>query len=1048
MRAILVALGCAIALLAQVDTGVVSGVVTDRSGAVVAGATITITRLGMDSPAELLTNESGFYSAIALRPGRYELSVAKEGFRSQKRQAFDLHVQDHAEINFQLDLASVEEQIVVKAAVPFLESETSSLGHVVEEKTVNELPLNGRSFIQLALLAAGTLPSRTIERDNFIANGARALENSYLLDGVDNRNWIMGNTGSAQIVQPIIDSIQEFKVQTATFSAEFGQAAGGVVNVTTKSGTNGLHGDVFEFLRNSRMDATPFFQPAGEAKPLLIQNQFGATLGGPVVRNRLFFFAGWQSSREVNAAPQIASVPSLDMRQGIFSKLVLDPDTQAPFPGNTIPKERWDPVAAALTQLYPLPNLPVTVRNFFYNPKERLIGDSYDTRIDYRLSTKDSLVARVSWNTGHNELPTVLPDPANGQGYVNLNGRSIMLSTTHVFSSSMLNELRFGAAYTDIQEDLFGERLFDQYGIEGALNEPKVKGLPNFNITGLTNLGTSPVSAAPIPAGGSGSVPFEKSGKVYQLLETFSWIRSRHTIKAGVDLKRITMFANDTNLARPKFVFDGTYTRIPFADFLLGYVQNAGSSQQHIATLRQGVYHGYIQDDWKATQRLTFNIGVRYELTTPFTEAHDRQSNFVLDPGACYFQSVTATEHARCGVSKALVRTDFNNVAPRLGVAYQASARTVIRSGFGVFYGRDEDAGIVSRLPNNPPFVTTSTFVGDQSTPAFLLQNGIPASSLTAANGNTSLISFPFDSPIPYVVQWTLNVQRQLGAGFVAQIGYTGSEAHKLAGGSNVNQAYPGTGDVNARRPYSGFSNITVRGQRISSNYHALLGQLERRFSNGFNILASYTYGHSIDGGSGGGDQNDPGVQDARNLASQRASSNFDVKHRFVLSGVYELPFGKKPGMLGTLIRDWQISGIYSHQTGQPFTVTLSKDPTATGTTARPDRLRDGSLPAGQRSVNHWFDTSAFVAPSCPCFGNSGRNILRGPGLFNVDVSIARDFRFTERMRLQFRSEAFNLFNHPNLGLPAASIGAADAGIIGSVVSPERQIQFALKLYF
>jgi hypothetical protein len=495
-------------------------------------------------------------------------------------------------------------------------------------------------------------------------------------------------------------------------------------------------------------------------------------------------------------------------------------------------------------------------------------------------------------------------------------------------------------------------------------------------------------------------------------------------------------------------VFDGTYTRIPFADFLLGYVQNAGSSQQHIATLQQGVYHGYIQDDWKATKKLTFNIGVRYELTTPFTEAHDRQSNFVLDPGVCYFQIVTAEEHARCGVGRALVGTDFNNVAPRLGVAYQVGARTVIRSGFGVFYGRDEDAGIVTRLPNNPPFVTTSTFVGDQSTPAFLLKNGIPANSVTAASGNTSLISFPFDLPLPYVVQWTLNVQRQFGAGFVAQVGYTGSEAHKLAGGTNVNQAYPGDGDVNARRPYPGFSNITVRGPRVSSNYHALVGQLERRFNNGFNILASYTYGHSIDNGSGGGDQNDPGVQDARNLSAQRASSNFDVKHRFVLSGVYEMPFGKKPGRLGALIRDWQISGIYSHQTGQPFTVTLSKDPTATSTTARPDRLRDGSLPSSQRSVNHWFDTSAFVVPSCYCFGNSGRNILRGPSLFNVDVSVARDFRFTERMRLQFRFEVFNLFNHPNLGLPAASIGATDAGIIGDVVSPERQIQLALKLYF
>ena len=1043
MRAILSTLSCAVALLAQVDTGVVSGIVTDPSGAVVPGATITVTRLEINSTVELLTNESGFYSATALRPGRYEISVIKKGFGSQKSK-LDVRVQDRAEQNFQLDVKTAAEEIMVTAATPLLESETSSLGHVVEETTVNELPLNGRNFIQLAILAAGTLPStRTPEGDTFISNGARALENSYLLDGIENRNWIMGNTGSAQIVQPIIDTIQEFKVQTATYSAEFGQAAGGVVNVTTKSGTNSLHGDIFEFLRNSQIDATPFFQPAGHAKPLLIQNQFGATLGGPIIRDRTFFFAGWQSSRDVNAAPQFGSVPTLEMRRGIFPKPIRDPIAQIPFPGNAIPEERWDPVATGLLRLYPLPNLPGDVQNFFYNPKERLSSDSYNTRVDHRLNAKTFLSARASWNTGYNQLPTTLPDPANAQSYVNLHGRSLMLSATHNISSSKLNELQFGAVYSDMQQDLFEERLFDQYGIQGAVNDPRVKGLPDIMVTGLSKLGISPPGVAPIPAGGSASVPYEKSGKVYQILEAFSWIHRRHTTKIGADLKRITMFAYDTNLARPALTFNGTYTGIALADFLLGAVQMARVSQQHIATLQQGAYQGYIQDDWRATRRLTFNAGVRYELTTPFTEAHDRQSNLVLETGACYLQIVTVKEHTRCGVGQALVRTDLNNVAPRLGLAYQASQRTVVRSGFGVFYGHDEDTGLVARLPTNPPYVTTGSFVGDQFEPAFRLQNGIP----DLLSVRSTLNSFPFDSPTPDMVQWNLNVQRDLGAGFVAQLGYVGSETHRLQGSINVNQPYPGTGDLNARRPYAGFSNITVRGSAINSNYHALLAQVERRFTNGFNILVSYTYGHSIDSGSSG-DPSDPGPQDARNLAAQRGSSGFDVKHRFVLSGVYKLPFVKKPGIVGKLVRDWQLSGIYSHQTGQPFTVTLSKDPTATGTTARPNRLQDGSLPAEERSVRRWFDASAFVVPPGTSFGDSGRNIIRGPGLFNLDLNVMREFRFTERRRLQFRAEAFNLFNHPNLGLPAAVIGSPDAGRISSVVSPERQLQAAIKLYF
>lgn len=357
MRISCVFLLCAVAA-AQVDTGSISGIVTDKTGGVIPGARVVIIHQSTNLTTELSTNESGFYSAPSLRPGPYEITVTHDGFRPQKSKPFELRVQDRAEVNFQLEVGGATTEISVSAAAPLLESETSSLGHVVEEKTVNELPLNGRNFIQLATLGAGTLPStRTAERDNFISNGARAVQNSYLLDGVDNKNRIMGfDKSSAQIVQPIIDAIQEFKVQTSTFSAEFGQAAGGVVNVTMKSGTNELHGNLFEFLRNSQMDATPYFQPAGTVKPLFIQNQFGATLGGHVIKNRTFFFGSWQSSREVNAAPQVGSVPTPAMRQGIFSKAVKDPLTKANFPNNTIPLTRWDPLVPKLLALYPEAN--------------------------------------------------------------------------------------------------------------------------------------------------------------------------------------------------------------------------------------------------------------------------------------------------------------------------------------------------------------------------------------------------------------------------------------------------------------------------------------------------------------------------------------------------------------------------------------------------------------------------------------------------------------------------------------------------------------------
>lgn len=499
MRACFLFTTCCLILTAQVDTGTVSGLITDKSGSVIPGAIVAVKQDATNLTTTLTSNESGFYSAPSLRPGNYVVSVTRDGFRPQKSAGFDLRVQDRVEVNFQLEVGAVTSEITISAAAPLLESETSSLGHVVDGKIATELPLNGRNFIQLATLGAGALPStRTAERDNFVSNGARPIQNSYLLDGIDNKNRILGfDKSSSQIVQPIIDAIQEFKVQTSTFSAEFGQAAGGVVNVTMKSGTNELRGNVFEFLRNSKMDATPYFQPASGGKPLFIQNQFGGTLGGRIIRDRTFFFGSWQTSREVNAAPQVGSVPTPEMTQGIFSKRVNDPLTKLAFPDNRIPLSRWDPLSAGLLKLYPQPNLPGEVRNFFYNPKERVNGNAYNVRLDHRIGNRDSAFVRVSRNWGQNQLPTTLPEPANQSGYVNVEGRSWVASETHMFAPNVINEFRFGFVYTHIQQDLFGKRLFDQYGIKGALNEPRIKGLPIFSINSLSSLGTAAARNGP-----------------------------------------------------------------------------------------------------------------------------------------------------------------------------------------------------------------------------------------------------------------------------------------------------------------------------------------------------------------------------------------------------------------------------------------------------------------------------------------------------------------------------------------------------------------------
>ena len=447
---------------------------------------------------------------------------------------------------------------------------------------------------------------------------------------------------------------------------------------------------------------------------------------------------------------------------------------------------------------------------------------------------------------------------------------------------------------------------------------------------------------------------------------------------------------------------------------------------------------------------------MRYELPTPFFDAYNKQSNFVLDAGPCYLQLIPVSQDGMCnaGIGRSQVRLDTNNFAPRLGLAYQATNKTVIRVGSGVFYGRDEDYGISARLPSNPPWVSSATFTGTTAAPVFLLQNGFPANALALAasgyNANTTVYSQPFNFSTPYVEQWNLNVEQQLPGDWLAQIGYT--EIRRPTNSSTrptrIRHVPERRRRISSRRPYQGVSNITYYAPIVNSVYNALVAKLEKRFSKGLSVLASYTYGHSIDGDGQEHDTGDVTPQNVRDLAAERGSSNFDVRNRFVLSGFYILPFGKKPGVGNYLIRDWQFSGIFSAQNGQPFSATLSTDPSNTGTTARPNVIGNGNLPAGQRTPNDWFNTAAFAVPNCVCFGNAGRDILTGPGFVDTDLSIIRNFQINERFRVQFRAESFNLANHPNFGLPNAAIGNPAVGTITTVINPERQNQLALKLYF
>jgi hypothetical protein len=1060
-------------LNAQVDSGTISGTIKDPGGAVISGATVLVVNAGDHTGRAFTTNNEGIYTAPSLRAGTYDVSAEATGFRSVTRKGVDLRVQDRLAIDIALPVNSADSTVLVTTSPPPLETETSSLGHVVEQATIQGLPLNGRNAIQLATLAPGTSPSqRTQERNTFISNGQRSIQNSYLLDGVDNKNKIVGfDNSTAQSVEPIVDAIQEFKVQTSTFSAEFGQSAGAVVNATIRSGEDSFHGSVFEFIRNSAVDAAPFFQPALTAKPRYIQNQFGATLGGPIWKNHTFFFVAWQSSRISDAAPQLATVPTPAQIKGQFAKTVFDPATTSasgstytrkPFAGNVIPAARFDPVAAKLLSLYPAPNLTGTF-NYFSNQTERVDSDQYLIRIDHHLGAKDSFFAHFVQNLGRNALPTTLPPPTSNPSIVKPEAHSFVASETHIVSSSMVNEARVGYQETRERQNIDGTRLFEQYGIIGAPNIPSITGLPTFAVSGLSTIGTTGPGTLLTPATGSGNLPIDKQGRTIQTSDTLTWQRGRHSLKFGFDFQQVTLYANSTLNARPAYNFNGSYTQDPqnrsttgdpFADFLLGYTSSSTVSSRSLSESRQHIVQGFVQDDWKVSSKLSLNLGVRYELPLPFYETSNHYSNLILEQGPLYGKLLDDSNAAAAGYRRSFSDPNTRNFAPRIGFAYAPNTSTVIRSAFGIFYGRDENVPVARRPTNNPPYFIQTSYTSDQINPGIILAQGFPANATDPVSVSTPAVnSYQKNAPTPYVEQWSLSIQQQLPGAVVGQFSYVGSQTHRLYYPLQINQPQPGPGAIQARRPMPQYSAVYQYRPFISSNYNSFQGQLERRLSKGLYFLVAYTWAHSIDNGPTQVD-NAPIPQNAFNLAAERGDSNFDIRNRFVTSAIYDLPFGHgrsfgaSSRLVNVIAGGLTVKAIFSAQGGLPFNPVQSVDQSNTGTTARPNRIASGVLPDAQRNYRRWFDTSAFTTPAQYTFGNAGRDILRGPGFHNFDLALSKNARILERTSGELRIEAFNVLNTPQFGLPNATLGQGTSAAISTVVNPQRQIQAAIRIAF
>jgi len=1077
------------ACLAQTTTGSIVGTVTDPSGGVVAGASVTVTNEGTGIVViKITTDAAGHYVATTLPVGRYSVTVEAPGFKKSVSAGLVLNVQDRLGVNVVLEVGQVSDTVQVIGAAPALETDTSYLGQVVESQRIVDLPLNGRFFTRLAVLTAGTTPTAPGARDErtggFSSNGVRPFQNNYLLDGIDNNSLSQDLTNEASFVYgPSPDAISEFRVQTNSMSAEFGRSGGAVMNVNIKSGTNGLHGSLFHFLRNSALDARNFFAPE---KPPFRMNQFGAALGGPVWipgysgKNRTFFFADYQGTIIRTGQTFISTVAPTAWRRGDFSgfNTILDPNTLQPFPNNQIPSSRFDPVALRLIDFMPDPTGPGSfspsgvANNYLISPVEPNRTDQGDFRIDHKISEKDTIFGRFSISNQELTPPARIPPPLaaaqfSSGDWIN-NTRSVVISETHIFSPRVINEFRAG--YTRLRSERLqfnsSENLSAQIGLPGIPFGPSNGGLPRFDVSGLTSFGSATFQ------------PTREFENVIHIINTLSLVRSRHTLKFGAEYKpKVDFSILQPPTPRGRFGFTGNFTRDPanraatglgFADFLLGRIDNTRISSFIDDTFEQPGYFFYAQDDMKLTRRLTLNLGLRYEFITHATERHDAQANYNLATGVLevvegrndplpsnFFSQVPVSRNA----PRQLVPQDRNNWAPRFGFAYQLTSKTVLRSGYGIFYSSYEAGPLSIPNPgNSPPFFVESRFdpvaFGVPHPEVNQLSRGLPANVFSTPTA-AALFSLDPGFRNPYVQHWNFGVQQDLGWSTVWEVSYAGSAGKKLYEFRDANQPTPtadSTSPTNPRRPLPFLAgSLTYWCSCNSSTYHSMQTKAEKRFSGGLSFLAAYTWGKSMDEASQAslGFDNSVGTRDQRNWRAEKARSDYDIAQRFVVSYTYDLPFGRdRQGPAGVLLKGWQILGIHAFNSGNPYTLSARTNFSNAGGDTRPDVVPGVSPepPEGRRR-EQWFNPAAFINPAPGNWGNVGRNTASLPGLVSVDFSIFKNFAFTEHHSLQFRTEFFNLPNYANFRGLSRSFDASNPGELSSAL-PGRQIQFALKLIF
>ncbi|MGO9898038.1 MAG: carboxypeptidase regulatory-like domain-containing protein [Bryobacteraceae bacterium] len=1170
IRGLLVGLLLAVAVFAQRDLGTITGTITDPSGLAVPNAKVTITETATNLSYVVTSSSAGEYVRPALKPGTYSVAAEAQGFRRVEQANVVVTAGDRIGVNLALAVGNVTESIEVSTQAALLQTENTTQGAALNAAEVNQLPMGGqRVFAYIARLSPGVLTAEPGARDaqngGFSANGVRSTgENNFLLNGVDNNvNDIDFINQTSYVIGPSLDAIGEMRILTNGYNAEYGRAAGGVIEVTLKAGTNSLHGTLFDFLQNTDLNANRWENnKAGVGRPPLQQNQFGGSAGGPIVKNRLFIFGDYQGTKIGTAGGvvqnlgygQYETIPTPAEVVGNFSGLLgkqigTDPVTgssimqneiynpsstscnaagtvctRQPFANNTIPTSLMDPAGAKIAALYPVPNQTVIPGNYPQNDYYALTAgglrtDQGDGRVDYRINDKNSLFGSISWSNSNKSAVPPFAGALDGSSFYGVTeedlGRNAQIGYTRIWSPTLISETRIA----------YSRMVTSRTNANANTDEYKALGIGGYDPTttnngGLPQFGMDKYSQI----GANDWLPTTEYSNVYDFIQNVSITKGTHALKFGAEGKpvgfpffQVPFPHGEMNFARTETAFpsiaadtggkNGTLaadTGDDIASFLLGALDNGQISTTNFVSSKRQSFDFYAQDDWKVTPKLTINYGLRYELWSPIGESFGRQSNFDIDTltlqipsgpsenaplppnfnspytfgGVTYPADFPNIKVCRGCVSKYLIPWDKHDIGPRLGFAYNIRPRTVIRAAYGIFYGGEEQQGGNPNRGESAPFnespqLNRPASVG-QFQPDPYFANGAATGGISYGYPLTVFTTYPvsslqmrevaedFDNPM--VQKWNVAVQQDLGHNMALEIGYQGNHSsHQLF--QPDDNPYPNMGTLNPNinanglRLYPDIGSISGTSSFGFGNYEAMTAKLERHFAKGLQFISSFTWGHALaNTGTTLSGSNNFQTKSELNYNLDYSSAAWDIRENFTTGLTYDLPFGRGKQFGNTMnkvadeiVGHWQINTILTLHSGQPYTVSAGGCE-GVWSGCFPNLVsgaNPNAAPSGGRTPAQWFNTSNFTAPAPLTQGNLGDNTNYGPALREIDFSIFKDFVFTERVRMQFRTEIFNLFNTPEYGFPDSGYGDTQFGqVTGTLAGTERHIQFALKLLF